>query len=49
MPHPEAFNHPSNHPDWPRSRQASVRKLPGSGITKTGIVLFENAVQYFSG
>lgn len=35
MPHPEAYNHPSNHPLWTR------------GITPVlGTALFENAVRY---
>ncbi len=48
MPHPEAYNHFSNHPDWLRLRERAGR---GRGISPdkltTGIRLFENAVQYF--
>jgi len=47
MPHPEAFNHFSNHPDWTRKREASVRRgkqdLPFEG---EGIRIFRNAVEY---
>ncbi|MDL2316112.1 phosphoribosylformylglycinamidine synthase subunit PurQ [Desulfovibrio sp. OttesenSCG-928-A18] len=35
MPHPEAFNHPTNHPAWTRGEQA-----------QTGIVVFANAVRW---
>ncbi len=48
MPHPEAFNHPSNHPDWPRlklrpaSSRSAVRSRPVAGTR-----IFENAVKYF--
>ena len=38
MPHPEAFTHPTNHPDWGRSDPAIL-----------GTVLFENAVNYLRG
>jgi len=47
MPHPEAYNHFTNHPDWPRQKERAKRqgKTPGEGIT-TGIRLFENGVEY---
>lgn len=35
MPHPEAFNHPANHPGWTRAEKA----IPGT-------VIFKNAVDY---
>lgn len=35
MPHPEAYNHPTNHPGWTRGE---------GGLT--GIAVFENAVAY---
>jgi phosphoribosylformylglycinamidine synthase len=41
MPHPEAFNHPANHPSWTR-----LDRLPGAG---EGMVLFENAVEFLKG
>ena len=38
MPHPEAFNHPTNHPSWTR------------GDTPTlGLVVFENAIRHLRG
>lgn len=35
MPHPEAFNHPTNHPGWSRGETATL-----------GVVMFENGVNY---
>lgn len=48
MPHPEAFNHVTNHPDWTLWRERARREgkvLPEEGL---GIRLFRNAVEYFS-
>jgi phosphoribosylformylglycinamidine synthase subunit PurQ / glutaminase len=47
MPHPEAFNHPTNHPDWPRikEKQKRNRENTESGLTP-GIRLFQNAVRF---
>lgn len=47
MPHPEAYNHYTNHPDWTRKREelARIRKK----IEKEegeGIPIFRNAVKY---
>lgn len=44
MPHPEAYNHWTNHPLW--TRQKSLEGEPSSkeGL---GIKLFRNAVEYF--
>ncbi|MCG6983370.1 MAG: phosphoribosylformylglycinamidine synthase I [Deltaproteobacteria bacterium] len=47
MPHPEAFNHWTNHPDWPRLKEDYRRRgepYPQEGY---GIQIFRNAVQYF--
>jgi len=38
MPHPEAFNHPTNHPDYTRGERPTL-----------GTVLFENAVAHLRG
>ncbi len=48
MPHPEAFNHETNHPDWTRTRERTKRQggKPDSGITP-GIRMFQNAVDFF--
>jgi phosphoribosylformylglycinamidine synthase len=46
MPHPEAYNHATNHPDWTRKKESLKRKgesLPSEGH---GIALFRNGVQY---
>ncbi len=49
MPHPEAFNHPANYPNWFRDREKAVRKGETSGTPPgTGIQMFQNAVDYFS-
>ena len=47
MPHPEAFNHWTNHPDWTRRREALARK--GETVETRegdGIRIFRNAVEY---
>jgi phosphoribosylformylglycinamidine synthase len=49
MPHPEAYNHVTNHPDW--TRQMEKNKRAGIGDENrigAGIRIFENAVTYFS-
>jgi phosphoribosylformylglycinamidine synthase len=47
MPHPEAFNHWTNHPDWTRSRESMKRRgiLSDPGPTN-GIRIFQNAINY---
>jgi phosphoribosylformylglycinamidine synthase len=47
MPHPEAYNHVTNHPDW--TRQAEKQKRAGRidrSKMGAGIRIFENAVTY---
>ena len=47
MPHPEAFNHYTNHPDWVLKREELARA--GRSIEKEegdGIAIFRNAVTY---
>jgi phosphoribosylformylglycinamidine synthase I len=47
MPHPEAFNHFTNHPDWTLLREKYRRSngpIPEEG---DGIRVFRNAVEYF--
>lgn len=49
MPHPEAYNHVTNHPDW--TRRETQPKKGGIGETDRlgkGIVMFNNAVAYFN-
>ncbi|NQU14299.1 MAG: phosphoribosylformylglycinamidine synthase subunit PurQ [Desulfobacteraceae bacterium] len=48
MPHPEAYNHYTNHPDWTLRREALIRQ--GKQFTSEegeGIKIFRNAVAYF--
>jgi phosphoribosylformylglycinamidine synthase subunit PurQ / glutaminase len=48
MPHPEAYNHWTNHPEWTHQKEHFKRTstpFPGEG---EGIRLFRNAVSYFS-
>ncbi len=48
MPHPEAFNHFTNHPHWTRRKLELARE--GKSIEREeggGIGIFRNAVEYF--
>jgi len=51
MPHPEAFNHPVNHPNWTRKKE--IMKRSGSEVSEKeseygiGIRIFQNAINYF--
>ncbi len=50
MPHPEAFNHPCNHPQWPRLKELARREGRDFRQSLTlGNRIFENAVSYFTG
>jgi phosphoribosylformylglycinamidine synthase len=48
MPHPEAYNHITNHPDWTRQpeREKRAGTHPAERVGR-GIRIFENAVAYF--
>jgi len=47
MPHPEAYHDWTNHPDWPRQREAARRSGEPYGTGDTvGIQLFRNAVEF---
>jgi phosphoribosylformylglycinamidine synthase subunit PurQ / glutaminase len=47
MPHPEAYNHWTNHPDWTRHRESWIRQGKTTGPRPTpGIQLLQNAVSY---
>ncbi len=49
MPHPEAYNHVTNHPDWTRQMERNKRAGIGHAErTGAGIQIFENAVAFFS-
>lgn len=47
MPHPEAFNHVTNHPDWAREKQALARQGKAmADQTGEGVQIFRNAVDF---
>jgi phosphoribosylformylglycinamidine synthase subunit PurQ / glutaminase len=47
MPHPEAYNHVTNHPDWTRRKQQRKRQGQAFGAEETiGIQLFQNGVDH---
>ena len=47
MPHPEAYNHVTNHPDWTRHKQMHKRlNTPFAAGDTPGIQLFCNGVDY---
>ncbi len=47
MPHPEAYHHWTNHPDWTRTREASRRQgRPPADSPTVGIRMLQNAVDY---
>ncbi len=47
MPHPEAFNHWTNHPDWARRKERLKRsEMPIDSGPKIGIHMFQNAVGF---
>ena len=47
MPHPEAFNHYTNHPDWTSRKESKIRKGEDIEIKEgDGIQIFKNAVEY---
>ncbi|MBU4009717.1 MAG: phosphoribosylformylglycinamidine synthase subunit PurQ, partial [Proteobacteria bacterium] len=49
MPHPEAYNHFTNHPDWTR-RKENMKRLGENEYKQipTGILIFKNAVDYIT-
>ena len=50
MPHPEAFNHITNHPDWLRKKELRKRRgEPMETGPTDGIRIFMNAVSYLQG
>jgi len=47
MPHPEAFNHWTNHPDWTRIKETRKRGgEKGENNATVGLRIFQNAVEY---
>jgi phosphoribosylformylglycinamidine synthase len=50
MPHPEAYNHLTNHPLWTRRKELSRRKMEVVDPEPTpGIKIFRNAVEFAKG
>ena len=47
MPHPEAYNHFTNHPDWPRLKEQQRRAGTPCPEQGAGLEIFRNAVDYF--
>jgi phosphoribosylformylglycinamidine synthase len=47
MPHPEAYHHWTNHPDWTRMKETAKRQNsdPHTGPT-VGVQLLKNAVDF---
>jgi phosphoribosylformylglycinamidine synthase len=49
MPHPEAFNHWTNHPDWTRIKETLKRGDDmGENTATVGLRIFQNAVEYIA-
>jgi len=49
MPHPEAYTHFTNHPDWPRKAEGLKRQGKSFENEMTvGVRLFKNAVDYIN-
>lgn len=46
MPHPEAYNHFTNHPDWTRKKLILDREGKTHSQEGDGISIFRNAVEY---
>jgi len=47
MPHPEAFHHITNHPDWTRQKATLARQGKGFDTEEgAGVQIFRNAVAY---
>ncbi|MBW2449869.1 MAG: phosphoribosylformylglycinamidine synthase I [Deltaproteobacteria bacterium] len=47
MPHPEAFNHWTNYPNWPRVKEEKKRRKKNTTpVITPGIRLFQNAVEF---
>jgi phosphoribosylformylglycinamidine synthase len=49
MPHPEAFNHYTNHPHWTRRKVSDARQGKAIEVEEgDGIRLFRNAFSYIA-
>ena len=50
MPHPEAFLHPTNHPNWTKQKEALLREgKEFNSLEGHGLRIFRNAVEYVKG
>ena len=50
MPHPEAYNHWTNHPDWTRIREVEKRQnIAVDAAPSPGVQVFRNAVEFIQG
>ena len=48
MPHPEAYNHPTNHPDWTRRKEIDRHRNDSwKAEIPAGIRMLQNGVDYF--
>ena len=48
MPHPEGYNHMTNHPDWTRLKEINRRrKVCDLGKVPVGVRILQNGVDYF--
>ena len=48
MPHPESYNHPTNHPDWTRCKEINRRRgVPCHRDLPVGVRILQNGVDYF--
>jgi phosphoribosylformylglycinamidine synthase len=48
MPHPEGYNHWTNHPDWSRHKETAKRRgISPDTALPVGIQMFKNAVDFF--
>lgn len=48
MPHPEANNHWTNHPDWTLHKEVFRRQSKSHPEEGMGMLLFRNAIQHFN-
>jgi len=47
MPHPESYNHPTNHPDWTRRKEIDRRRGTACQINlPVGVRILQNGVDY---
>jgi phosphoribosylformylglycinamidine synthase len=48
MPHPEAYSHWTNHPDWTRRKEIAKRRgFSRQEVSTAGMRFFQNAIDFF--